>query len=110
MKVFLGNTKIHFSDKLAIQEKLKKNDPIFIFKIKDENLFGFHKADEEQAKYMICPRIKEDKDTGRLYIQPMDPPVGLIKATMRLSYARYRALEVEKKDVKETYIYIIQKP
>ena len=108
MKVRLSNTKMIFSDQLVISEKIKKGNFIFVFKIKDENKFGFQVADEEQAKYMVCAKVKEDYYTGFLYIQPTDPPVGFIKATMRLNFHTSRNLSVEKLDMGEARIFVIQ--
>jgi hypothetical protein len=109
MKVKLSNTKMTFGDQLQIDAGIKVGDFMFVFKIKDADEFGFHKADKEQAKAMVCSKVKEDRSTGLLYIQPTDPPVGFINALMRNDTQLRKQLRVEKLDMDGVSIYIIKK-
>ena len=99
-----------FSNNLEVDAKIKKGTNIFPFRIAGTDEFGFQVAGEEQAEYMICAKVKEDPNTGKFYIQPTDPPVGLMLAVMRLDGKRRLTLKVEKQPVKETFIYVIKKP
>lgn len=109
MKVRLSNTKMTFGDQLQIDADIKAGELIFVFKIKDADEFGFHKADKEQAKAMKCAKVKEDQTTGLFYIQPTDPPVGFINAVMRNDTQVRKQLNVKKMDVGGVPIYIIKK-
>lgn len=110
MKVTFSKTKMIFSNNLEVDAKIKKGGNIFPFRIAGTDEFGFQVAEQEQSEYMICAEVKENPDSGKLYIEPTDPPVGLMLAVMRLNGKRRITLKVEKQPVKETFIYVIKKP
>jgi hypothetical protein len=94
MNVLLTRQRIFFSPELIKTAKLEKGAYIFMFKIKGENTFGFHKADREQAKHIICTEVKARKIDGKLYCEPYETPVGFIKASMRLSFKQRKTIQV----------------
>lgn len=108
MNILLTNKRIFLSKELIKAAKLEKGSNIFMFKIKGEETFGFHKADEEQAKHIICSKVKARRRDGRLYVEPYDTPVGYIKAVMRLSYKQRKTVPVVIQKVDSVDFFILK--
>ena len=85
MYVTIKNSRVFFSDDVVRREKLEEGDYIFLFKIRDKDEFGFHKADEAFNRVVECAMVKRDRLDGGLYIQPVSPPAGLITAVFRMA-------------------------
>ncbi len=106
MKVTFKDRSIYLSNELAKEAKIRKGSSIFLFGIKGEHTFGFHKGskDMKRSGILLCP--VRNTPTGKLYITPMSPPVDLITATMRLPNNRRATVRVKKSKVKEMDIFI----
>lgn len=109
MKATLKDNKIYLSKELVKEARVKAGNRLFFFSLKGENRFGFHKADPEMAKSDMLTYPIRRSVSGKLYVTPTAPPVGLIKATMRLSYKDQKTVSVSKQNLKELDIFIINK-
>ncbi len=109
MEVTFKDDNIYFSDNLSKEAKLRAGNSVFMFSISTSSTFGFHKADSGMAKSGILVYPVKKTPTGKLYITPIAPPVGLIKAVMRLSFKRKKTIKVEKSKVNDLDIFILKK-
>ena len=104
MKITLKNSSIYFSSALVKDAGITRESEIFVFEVPAEKTFGFHLADKGMSKTMMTYPVRTTP-TGKLYVIPIAPPVGYIKAKMRLSYKVKKTMAVEKRMLKELPIY-----
>lgn len=68
-----------------LDKRLRTNDHVFLFSVKDSNAFGIHKASKEQQRLMFTTPIRFDKAKKLHVITPIFPQPLFLVAQYRLS-------------------------
>jgi len=109
MYVKIKNNNIYLSDELAKEAHLKAGNFVFMFKLKGEKKYGFHKASREQAEKMVCYPIRKAVN-GELYFTPTDPYLYFMMAVMGITMSKNgKRVNVEKQLLNYMPLFILTK-